>query len=156
MITSRIYLDLDGVMADFDRHFVDYFGVDNKSMSDAEMWKMINGYDGFFRNLPPCEGAIEFFEIIREFGPFILTACPKSNYERAAVQKREWVKEHLSPWITVLPVLGGKNKKLFMHDKGDILIDDFEKNCNAWNEHGGTAILHKNFEETKKMLFANL
>ncbi|WP_260477050.1 hypothetical protein [Stenotrophomonas sp. 278] len=73
----------------------------------------------------------------------ILTACPKSNYTVAAQQKRAWVREHLSATCLVLPVLGGVNKPLFMHQAGDVLIDDWSKNCVAWTAAGGVAIQHK-------------
>lgn len=44
--------------------------------------------------------------------------------------------------------LGGRHKPLFMHANGDVLIDDFEKNTQAWQAAGGVAILHRSFEET--------
>jgi hypothetical protein len=49
-------------------------------------------------------------------------------------------------------MMGGKNKCLFMHSPGDVLIDDFDKNCIPWREHGGIAIHHKDFDTTKKEL----
>jgi len=150
----QIYLDLDGVMADFDRHFLELFGMESKDLDDPTLWKKINGYGKFFLELPLCPGAMDFFETIRARNPIVLTACPKTNYQVAAIQKREWVREHLGTDIQVLPVLGGKNKVLFMHKKGDILIDDFEKNCIPWREHGGEAIVHRNFEYTRKQLTA--
>lgn len=149
----QVYLDLDGVMADFDRHFKDYFDVDNKSMRDGKMWAMINSYPTFFRDLPVCDGALDLFEYANcTFDVTILTACPKSNYQSAALQKRQWVYEHLSPDVKVIPMLGGKNKGLFMHDEGDVLIDDFESNCSAWDSLGGVSILHENFEKTHHIL----
>lgn len=144
----RIYLDLDGVMADFDGYFIQQFGVSSDTLDDPTLWRWINGHGNFFRNLPLCHGAVDFFKSIQHLNPTILTACPKTNYTVAAVQKRAWVYEHLSPDVTILPMMGGKNKCLFMHSPGDVLIDDFEKNCIAWREHGGIAIQHKNFKDT--------
>ena len=148
----RIYLDLDGVMADFDGYFLEQFGVASNTLDDPTLWKWINGHGNFFSNLPVCEGAVEFYNSLGDLNVTILTACPKTNYTVAAVQKRDWVYRHLSPNVTVIPMLGGKNKCLFMHSPGDILIDDFEKNCIAWREHGGIAIQHKNFVDTTKQL----
>jgi 5'-nucleotidase len=45
-------------------------------------------------------------------------------------------------------MMGGVNKAMFMHEPGDILIDDMEKNCKAWEELGGKAIVHKNALDT--------
>lgn len=147
-LERRVYLDLDGVMADFDAHFPATFGLDHRSMADDDMWLTINGHASYFRDMPPCGGAIEFFRSIEHLDPIILTACPKSNYAHVAGQKREWVREHLSATATILPVMGGRHKPLFMHAAGDILIDDFEKNTLAWEAAGGTAILHRDFSTT--------
>jgi hypothetical protein len=144
----RIYLDLDWVMADFDTHFVDHFGVDPQSLDDTTMWKMINSYHDFYANLPLMKDALELFNGLSCVDVTILTACPRSNYKNAAMQKRAWVRKHLSEKITIIPMMGGVNKALFMHEPGDILIDDMEKNCKAWEELGGKAIVHKNATDT--------
>lgn len=146
--TRRVYLDLDGVMADFDAHFPAVFGLDHRSMADDAMWATINAHPSYFRDMPPCVGAVEFFKSIEHLRPIILTACPKTNYVNAATQKRAWVREHLSPHVTVLPVMGGRHKPLFMQESGDILIDDWRKNTEAWEAAGGIAILHRDFATT--------
>jgi len=148
-----IFLDLDGVFADFDKAFREWFGVDHKTMDDDKMWKIIHNHPTFFLDLPLTEGGLDFFEKIKHFEPIILTACNKDNYAPMARQKRQWVRNQLHSDIMVLPVLGGKNKALFMHSPGDILIDDFSRNTKAWEDEGGISILHKNFPDTEKKLF---
>jgi 5'(3')-deoxyribonucleotidase len=150
----KIYLDLDGVMADFDAHFPATFGLDHRGMADNAMWATINTHPSYFRDMPVCPGAIEFFRLIEHLRPIVLTACPKTNYVNAATQKREWVREHLGRHVTVLPVMGGRHKPLFMHEAGDILIDDWKKNTEAWESAGGVAILHRSFAETTATLRA--
>lgn len=144
----RLYFDLDGVMADFDAHFPATFGLDHRGLADDAMWATINAHPSYFRDMPLCAGAKVFFDRISWMEPIILTACPRSNYAHVARQKRAWVREHLSSTCTVLPVMGGRNKGLFMHAVGDILIDDFERNTKAWEEEGGVAILHRDFKTT--------
>lgn len=138
-----LYIDLDGVMADFDGAFPAVFGLDHRSLADDEMWGHINSHPSFFRDLPPMAGALDFFRSVEHLNPVILTACPKSNYPHVAAQKRAWVRAHLSQTCMVLPVLGGRHKPLFMHQAGDVLIDDFGKNCAAWTDAGGIAIKHE-------------
>ena len=140
---TTLYVDLDGVMADFDGAFPSVFGLDHRALADEEMWGHINSHASFFRDLPPMAGAIEFFRSIEHLNPVILTACPKSNYAHVAAQKRAWVREHLSQTCLVLPVMGGRHKPLFMHQAGDVLIDDFGKNCEAWSKAGGVAVKHE-------------
>lgn len=158
----RIYVDLDGVMANFDAHFPALFGVDHRSLLDDEMWEYINNHPSFFRDIPLFEGALDFWDFVVNLtwelsleDPIILTACSKMNYANVAKQKREWVREHLEfgygytiEYPMVLPVMGGRNKVLFMHDQGDVLIDDWEKNTIPWDEAGGNAILHTDFPTT--------
>lgn len=148
----RLYLDLDGVMADFDGSFPRVFGLDHRDMADDAMWAKINSHPTFFRDLPPMAGAIDFFRSIEHLAPIILTACPKSSYAHVAGQKREWVRSHLGTGVTVLPVFGGASKPLFMHQPGDILIDDYRRNTEAWEGAGGVAILHRDWETTRERL----
>lgn len=146
-------LDLDGVMADFDKHFHDTFGVYCHHLDDKSLWSKINSYDSFFFDLPIMDGALDFFNYVTTRTEVrILTACPKTNYAHTARQKVAWVRKNISANVQVIPMLGGVNKVLFMQNSGDILIDDFEKNINSWTDGGGVGILHKNFDQTKKEL----
>lgn len=153
---TRLYLDLDGVMANFDGSFPDTFGFDHRTMTDEDMWSKINGHATFFRDLPLMPGAKAFFETIRHLEPIILTACHASNYAEVAQQKKEWVRAHLSGVVTILPVMGGVHKPLFMHSAGDILIDDYRRNTEAWEAAGGVAILHRTFDVTAQNLAKRL
>lgn len=144
MTMPNIYVDLDGVLADFDAHFPEVFGLSHQGMADDAMWATINAHPSYFLDMPACPGAIEFFRGLetRNLRPIILTACPRTNYKNAALQKRQWVRQHLGKHVTVLPVMGGRNKGLFMHAEGDILIDDFITNVDAWRNLNGVGILH--------------
>ena len=155
---TRLYLDLDGVLADFDTYFEEIFGVHPRKTTDAFVWSSINSHKNFFSELPLFEGGKEFFDRVNFIGLelAILTAAPKSNYHEAAKQKRQWVYKHICPHVTVLPVYGGKSKPLFMHSPNDILIDDFAVNCNNWRKAGGRAILHTDFKSSLGKLWVNL
>lgn len=145
-MTKRVFLDLDGVMADFDAYFRALFGIETRDVADDEMWDKITSAGTFFRDMPVCPDALDFFQDILRLDNMtdlsILTACPKSNYAHVAKQKREWVREHLGTDVTVIPTCGGTSKPLFMHAAGDILIDDFDRNCAAWAKAGGVSIHH--------------
>lgn len=138
-----LFLDLDGVMADFDGGFPAKFGYDHRAVPDEVMWAEIEKDGKFFRELPPCEGALHFFRYIeRGCSPVILTACPHDKFADIAVQKRAWVREWLGSRVPIVFTVGGKTKHLYMHKPGDILIDDFPRNVERWNEAGGVGILH--------------
>lgn len=148
-----IFIDLDGVVADFERFYEEAFQHRHDSVSDEEMWKNINAHGKFFSSLPLIEGAVEFIKRFRKtHNIVILTACPKSDYQRAALQKKEWFKKFVADDLMILPVLGGKNKFLFMQKPGDVLIDDFAKNVTPWVEGGGFGVVHTNWADTTEVV----
>ncbi|QIG76024.1 putative 5'3'-deoxyribonucleotidase protein [Rhizobium phage RHph_I4] len=156
-MTRRIFLDLDGVMADFDTHFYNCFGCHPPSkggVSDDELWRLVHGHGSFFRTMPIYDGAKRFFDtLVQWFGDvIILTAASKLHYHDMARQKRAWVRERLTTDHLILPVQGGSAKPLFMHAPGDVLIDDWRKNCERWRAEGGTAIEHTDFATTSVRL----
>lgn len=150
-----LFLDLDGVMADFDGYFPQLFGYDHRDAGDSTMWAEIENHGSFFRDMPMCEDAFDFFVSIRHLRPVILTACPADpvKFEDIATQKRGWVREHLGPHVPIIFSPGGKNKQLYMHREGDILIDDFARNIERWNAAGGRGIWHTgDFAATRVLL----
>jgi 5'-nucleotidase len=140
--TRRLFLDLDGVLGDFDAHFLSLFKHESKGTPDEVLWAKINSSPSFFYDLPLCYGALDWFDSLWLYQPIILTACPRSNYHNVARQKKAWVKDRLGYDGLVLPVMGGANKGMFLQNEGDILVDDMERNCKAWEAEGGVAILH--------------
>ncbi|AKE44804.1 5'-3' deoxyribonucleotidase [Sinorhizobium phage phiM9] len=142
--TRTIYLDLDGVFADFETHYLNTFGHSCKSVSDNEMWKNIRSVKNFFRDIPVFPGAEDFMFQLKIIGAKLafLTACDKQNYAECALDKRAWIRERLCETTPILPMMSGKNKFVFMHQKDDLLVDDFEKNLTLWVHHGGIGIQH--------------
>lgn len=151
----RLYLDLDGVMADFDMGFWRTFGRTQHDLADATMWKMIHGATNFFENLPVFDGALDFYREVEHLHPIILTAAPANNFRSVALQKKAWVAKHLSPDLFVIPVRGGANKCLYLHKAGDILIDDYEKNLIPWRAMGGVGVHHVDFGQTRFYLWGH-
>ena len=150
-----LFLDLDGVFADFDGGFPALFGFDHREAGDEVMWKTINEYGTFFRDLPVCEGSLEFFNSVAHLSPIILTACPKDDFENIAKQKRAWVREHLGDDVRIIYSPGGKSKPLYMHRPGDILVDDFKPNIDRWNKALGNGIHHNgSFARTSYLVSA--
>lgn len=140
---TTLFLDLDGVMADFDGGFPAKFGFDHRDVPDDVMWDAIHKDGKFFRELPPCADALDFFARIEHLRPVILTACPSGDrFADVAEQKRAWVRIHLGARVPLVFTPGGKTKSLYMHRYGDILVDDFESNVRRWKKAGGIGIWH--------------
>jgi len=146
-----LFLDLDGVMFDFDGYFEKLFGLPCSLLPDKEMWRLIESHGAFFRTMPLCEGAMHFYRCVLPLHPMFLTACPGSRFADIAAQKRGAVRHHFGDKAPMVPTPGGEAKVHYMHARGDILVDDFGRNCDRWREEGGFAI-HHNGDFTSTML----
>jgi 5'(3')-deoxyribonucleotidase len=139
-----LYLDLDGVLADFDKAAGAAMGTDNIYKYEfvwgtGKFWDKINENPEFFRDLQPMTDCWDLLEPVLHLNPVILTAIPSSNGERVAKQKREWVEDYLGEFQVI--TCATKDKPNFCQP-GDILIDDRAVNRDAWVAKGGTYIIH--------------
>lgn len=147
----RLYLDCDGVLADFNTGFEEKFETTAEEYEDTlgtkEFWKAIRQDLNFFGTLPLMEGAIELYVAVAQLRPIILTGCPFGNW--AEHQKFGWRDKHFPgvPMVTCL----SRNKRNFCQP-GDILVDDITKYQHLWEEAGGTFILHTSAESTINQL----
>lgn len=124
----RAYVDLDGVLADFDRQAKTLHIPPSEAKTRA----------GFFVSLPPVFGMLRGIESLEELGfdVWIASKIPASN-PYAATEKLLWVREALPPRL--------HDKVIITPDKGalgrpgDILIDDHPEWANAEN-FGGRVI----------------
>lgn len=149
----RIFLDLDGCMSDFDGFFLQEFGVATSDVTKKEMWKAINSYDRFFAKLPLMSHAMDLYLAClrgdwRTHAVTILTSAGTSNYMAVAEQKKDWVHKHIDANALVICVKDGLDKAAFVQNKGDILIDDWRLNCEAWEAAGGVAVKYENATQT--------
>lgn len=156
MIIEKIYFDMDGVLADFDRGMEELCMMEKQKQgeteakSDDELWNAIRSVDNFYDRLQPVFGAVDMFTAIYSlYGDRceILSAVPKPyrNVPTARGDKIKWVKRLLSDQVVVNLVYRAEKKK-FAKSKGCVLIDDYQINIDEWNEAGGTGILFESAE----------
>jgi len=150
-----IFCDLDGVLVDFQKQYIDIFGKDVEETTKVERWENINQVENYWFDLPKMNDADELLEYLSKYNYKILTGLPKTGYKKAEMEKPRWVAKHLGDHVDVICCLS-KEKSLF-GKPNDILIDDRSKNVNQWKEMGGIAILHtsasRTIEELKKYGF---
>lgn len=137
----QIYLDCDGVLADFDRGAAEVFGMSparfEKRRGLAAFWKALANTPDFFANLEPLPDARELYDAVAHLNPIILTGLPRGDW--AAPQKRRWAERHF-PGVEVITTSAAL-KREHCHP-GDVLIDDRAKHRHLWEQAGGVFILH--------------
>lgn len=147
----KLFVDMDGVLADFDRGFIERFQIDHraKDFPKKKMWDLVYSVDNFFLELPVMAGAGMLLSRVVQAklaDAYILTACPSSAYEEVARQKKAWIKKYFGDWM-VLPAYRSESKPAYIQNPGDILIDDWRLNCEAWEAAGGSAVKFENAEQ---------
>ena len=146
----KIYLDLDGVLADFDSWRESVARRNPAALTDDDlMWEEARRVDHFYLNLPLMPNARAFVGAVLETGiPVeVLTALPKKRrIEHAEEDKREYMRRHFcEPLGADIPFNIGP----FSEDKqdwarpGHVLIDDRRLNIVQWISKGGTGILFR-------------
>ena len=163
MADVRIYFDMDGVLADFEKGVREILRMEPQPQNgersaelDDLMWEMMRKVDHFYDRLDLMPGAKEMFD--RVYGKYgdrceILTGVPRE--ERGIVDavpdKIAWSHRLLSKDVKVHTVCR-KHKIQFSTGPEAVLIDDREKTIKEWRELGGTGILHVSAEQTLKEL----
>lgn len=134
----NLFVDMDGVLADFDTHHEAVFGFRSDKLLDNVDWKAVRDTPDFYLNIPPMPDLPLLWSFIEPFRPIILTGVPWSVKE-AASNKQAWVDRHL-PGTEIRCCL---SKEKYLHAQtGDILIDDWDKYRHLWVEAGGRWITH--------------
>jgi hypothetical protein len=146
---NTIYVDLDGVLADFDAFVFANMGRvfthETGPAGDKEMWEFLASVSNLYYILEPTPYAHELWDHIKSFGSNveILTAIPRrTTIAEAEQNKRDWVAKHFGTDVKMN--IGPYSADKWKHAKpGDILVDDRGDNIRDWINHGfGTGILH--------------
>jgi hypothetical protein len=150
---KQIYLDCDGVLADFDAGAEAIFGMSpqafEKRHGPREFWRRLAKAPDFFGSLPLMADACELYEAVRHKNPIILTGMPRGGW--AESQKRRWAERYFPgvPVITTMAALKHEHRH-----PGDVLVDDRDKHRHLWEHEGGIFIHHKSARRSIKELEA--
>ena len=145
-----IFLDMDGVLVDFDGEFERNHGILPYKLPRQELWQIVLDTKDYWVNLPKLKDADELVNYLNKFGFKILTGLPQYGFDKAEVEKKKWLLNHYGIKEGVICCLS-KDKQQY-GQKGDILIDDRLPNIERWVEMGGIGILHTSTEDTIKQL----
>lgn len=151
----NIYIDLDGVLADFDLRYFEVTGKDFINVPSKLRWSLLEGkQEGFYAGIRPYLWSIHFVERIfgltesHGFKVQTLSALPSAiEFKTARDEKLDWVSAHFPEIEGSFIAKSSADKKRYSAP-GDILIDDNPRNVAQWMKAGGMAIRHLNFEDS--------
>ena len=167
----KIYLDMDGVLVDFDKGYKNLTGVSTTHADRQgrdEFWDLFRnslekkGIDeiDYWANLPWMSDGNTLWEYVKKYNPYILTApsinptIPKPDrykpqFNQSIQGKEKWVKR-----LDNIKRVYYKSAKFKSDLAGPnkILIDDREDTIARWNAAGGIGIHHTNTQNTIKQL----
>ena len=151
-----IYLDLDGVFADFNGAVQKHCPGLVYQQHSKQIWSVLETIPHFFSTLDPILPSLKIYDDIASNTNIemqFLTALPRATgyLKTAQRDKTDWVHEHID-WAQVNCVSSWEMKKYFCRSKYDILIDDSPRNIEDWAKAGGTGILHVTLEDTLQQL----
>lgn len=162
-----IYLDLDGVMADYDAGIRELGFVPDPSKKNElnrsgtkdpfkrVMYEAIQGTDFYF-TLPFMRGAVDLYRRVEAHEPIILTAAPKfgaseddyfvnPHWLGAAYHKRRWVEDVLLRAVqernTARGIYGGIDKRVPIPDERFVCTTSARKQDFLGRKHSEHQIL---------------
>jgi len=154
----KIYCDLDGVLTDFSKQGSKYIpGFKDFDTEYEYMFKTIEEVGPtFWSTMDFMSGAENLLKLISNHPVFILSAFPSIAPDKAAKGKREWIKKNLGvEWLNRTFLCYSEEKQEHAAPNA-ILIDDIEKNVQAWVAAGGIGVLYTGWESTKDEIQRNL
>ncbi len=150
MSVEVIYLDMDGVIADFVTPSLKVAGIPlthdqvttwnyfEPYMTEKEFWGKIDGEPSFWKNITPYPWANDLVKLCRSFAPVRFCSSPALD-PHCVAQKVQWLRWHQF-------MDDDKNDYHFTPYKYElakpkrILIDDSKSNGLDFLKHGGIAI----------------
>jgi len=146
---SCIYLDMDGVIANFEKKYKEMFSI---PPAEAEKDKK---FEPFFNEFIAKQGfvtlelmpdAINLMNYLRNTGiPVEILSSTSSERRDAQIrpQKMKWLKDHQIEFPTIL--VQGAHLKQKYATPDSLLIDDTSKNIDEWRRAGGIGILYTDY-----------
>ena len=147
----KIYVDMDGVLVDFDGGYEKLTGMTTREADEKGpefFWKPISKAGAkWWITLNWMPDGKQLWDYVKKYNPELLSA--PSREEASKMGKRIWVKREL-PGAKL--ILRSADKKQEFASPTSILIDDREKNIEQWEAAGGIGILHTDATSTIKKL----
>ena len=134
-----LFLDLDGVLADFDRGVETVTGRRPEELPLKTMWAALARAPRFFETLEMMHDAEALWRFCAPHRPTILTGLPMGAW--APEQKKRWVARMLGAHVPVVACMARDKPR--WSGPGHVLVDDRDKHRHLWEANGGIFVHHK-------------
>ena len=155
---SEVFVDMDGVLADFFGAWKRLVGKDWRNIDDIDdALQRIRDKDDFWLKIPKTANALNLLSLIKKLkGKYNILSAPLANDPNSEPHKRQWIAKNLKAFPPSKVYITADKSKFATQPDGtpNILIDDFGQNINKWQAAGGVGFKHKDhkFERTVKNL----
>jgi hypothetical protein len=153
---TKIYLDMDGVIADFDKRYKARYKMEPR---EAEQHKEFDKFftqfinDGEFATLDLMPDAMELINYLRSLKvptEILSSSASEKKDPQIRPQKMEWLEKNNIEFPAI--IVPGKRHKKDYSNKNTLLIDDTGVNIDQWRREGGIGILHTDAQTTINIL----
>jgi hypothetical protein len=157
MQITKIYLDMDGVLSDFNKRYREVFKQKAASSRERgekhdEKWdQFVEGKN--FETLEWYPGGKELIEYINTLDipvEILSSSGGRLHHEEVKKQKKIWLKRNQIDFTA--NIVPGRHLKAGYAKQNIILIDDTQDVIDDFNMAGGVGILHKDTAKTIKIV----
>ena len=150
--STTIYLDMDGVLADFFAEYAKLAGVKSyRDIPPAKADPILTSLEGtdFFARLPkfPTTDALVKLAVAYAGSYSICSSPLRNDFENSEYWKRIWIRSNLNPKPQTIEITSNKAQHARRGNIPNILIDDKGSNIQAWRQAGGIGIKYQADED---------
>jgi LysM repeat protein/5'(3')-deoxyribonucleotidase len=156
--STKVFVDMDGVLADFFGEWNKLIGKSWRNVTDIEPeLQKIRDTEDFWLDLPMLPKAKNLLGMIKDLkGSYNILSSPLPDDPNSEPHKRQWIEKYLSFFPPEKVIITHNKTPYAINSDGspNILIDDFGPNVNKWEAAGGVGFKHKDhkFERTAKAI----
>jgi hypothetical protein len=156
----EIYLDIDGVLADFEKGankvlkangyplwLDESWNEFDEFQKDEIRWSLIGLQENFWSTLPTVRESKKLFRFVEPYKPNILSVVEIRQSNLSKASRYDWLTEKFGYGafyeLHLIDDLVESGHAINIHGRPNVLIDDSKEHCEIFESCGGIAIHHQ-------------